>query len=248
MILPFGLSPGTAAFLAAVVFIAAFVRGFSGFGYPVLLVAAGALVTNPVPLVPVGLMGDLLIGAMLWPSARAHVHWPTMIRLAIGAAVGLVPGIWLLGLIDEDTARLVVSGMVLLAALVMLGGWTLPGRAGPSMTLGAGFVSGLVAPAGVAGPPVVTLAAALGLTPLVFRATLLAYFIALNVMAMGQFGLAGRLDREVLVAAALSVPLVLLGSWWGARRAVGANPARFRKATIGVLMVMAVIGLGRALL
>ncbi|MCW1931572.1 sulfite exporter TauE/SafE family protein [Pararhodobacter zhoushanensis] len=234
--------------MAAVVFIAAFVRGFSGFGYPVLLVAAGALVTNPVPLVPVGLLGDMLIGVTLWRSARPYVDWPTMIRLIIGAAVGLVPGIWLLGLIDDDMARLVVSGMVLLAALVMLGGWTLPGRAGPSMTIGAGFVSGLVTPAGVAGPPVVTLAAALGLAPLVFRATLLAYFITLNVLAMGQFGLAGRLDRETVIAAALSVPLVLLGSWWGARRAVGANPARFRTLTIGVLMAMAVIGLGRALL
>ena len=43
MTLPFGLSPEAAAFMAAVIFVAAFVRGYSGFGYPVLVIAAGAL-------------------------------------------------------------------------------------------------------------------------------------------------------------------------------------------------------------
>ncbi|MGB8812333.1 MAG: sulfite exporter TauE/SafE family protein, partial [Paracoccaceae bacterium] len=33
MTLPFDLSPGTAAFLAAALLIAAYVRGYSGFGF-----------------------------------------------------------------------------------------------------------------------------------------------------------------------------------------------------------------------
>lgn len=146
-------------FLAAVVFVAAYVRGYSGFGYPVLVVAAGALVVNPLLLVPAAVLGDLVLCAQHWPAARRHVHWPTVLRLGIGAALGLVPGVWALTLVDEQAARLIIGGAVLLAALVMLRGWTLPGRAGPVVTVAMGAVSGLAAPAGVAGPPVVALAA-----------------------------------------------------------------------------------------
>ncbi|HPD92085.1 MAG: sulfite exporter TauE/SafE family protein [Rhodobacter sp.] len=248
MTLPFGLSPEAAAFMAAVIFVAAFVRGYSGFGYPVLVIAAGALVMNPLVLLPVALIGDLLLCIQHWRAARPHVHWPTVRRLVIGAAIGMVPALWALGRVDEQTARVVIGIAVMLAGLVMLSGWTLPGRVGPSATLGMGIVSGLVSPAGVAGPPVVALAAALGLAPLAFRATLLGYFIALDIMTFGQFWLAGRVAWDVLWAALLSAPLVVVGSWWGARGVHRANPLTFRRITIGVMIAMAALGLGRALL
>ncbi|MCB1389624.1 MAG: sulfite exporter TauE/SafE family protein [Rhodobacteraceae bacterium] len=243
----FGMGPLALAFMAAVVFASAFVRGYSGFGYPVLVIAAGAFVAHPLWLIPVAVLGDLVLCIQHGRAARPDVHWPTVWRLAAGAVVGLLPGIWVLAQIDEATARIAVSLVVLAASLVMLSGWVLPGHAGPSATLGMGVVSGLAAPAGVAGPPAVMLVAALGLAPLAFRATLLAYFVLLDTMTFAQFGLAGRVDASVLGATALSVPLVVAGSWWGARRAVGADPARFRRITIGVLMAMAAIGLIRAL-
>ena len=248
MNLPFDLSLGAAAYLAAVIFISAFIRGFSGFGYPVLLIAAGALVTNPLTLVPMAILGDLLLCAQHWRAARAHVHWPTVLRLCAGASLGILAGIWTLAMISEEVARIVVGVMVLLASIVMFGGWTLPGRAGPAASIGMGVVSGLSAPAGVAGPPAVMAVTALGLPPLVFRATLLAYFVALDSMTFGQFVVAGRVDMETMVATALSVPMVIIGSALGARQVMRADPIKFRRATISVLMLMAILGLGKALL
>jgi uncharacterized membrane protein YfcA len=248
MTLPFDLGPLAVAYMAAVIFIAAFVRGYSGFGYPVLIVAAGALVINPLLLIPMAVMGDLILCAQHWRSARPHVHWPTVIRLMIGAAIGLLAGIWTLVMMSEDIARIVISVMVMLASLLMLSGWTLPGRAGPSVTVGMGVISGLASPAGVAGPPAVMLVTALGQPPLVFRATLLAYFVVLDLMTFAQFSLAGRVNADSLIATALSVPLVVTGSAIGARMVMGSDPAKFRRATIAVLMLMAVIGLAKALI
>ncbi len=247
MILPFDLSPGAALFMVVVIFAAAFVRGYSGFGYPMLVITAGALVMNPLLLIPMAMLGDLILCAQHWRTARPHVHWPTVRRLIAGAAVGAVAGIWTLSLMNEGIARIAVGVMVLLASLVMLVGWTIPGRAGPSATLGMGLVSGLMTPVGVAGQPAVMLVASLGLTPLVFRATLLAYFVALDAMTVVQFSIAGRVDRESLMVTALTVPLVLLGSAMGARLVLKSDPVQFRRATIGVLMLMAVVGLAKAL-
>jgi len=243
MTIPFALSPEAAAFMAVVIFVAAFLRGYSGFGYPVLVIAAGALVMNPLSLVPAAVLGDLVLCVQHWRASRAHVEWATVRRLVLGAMLGLIPGLWILMLIDESTARIMISVLVLLACVMMLGGWTVPGHAGPAATLGMGLVSGLAAPAGVAGPPAVMLVAALGLAPLVFRATLLAYFVLLDSLVMVQFFLAGRVDQQGLALAALSVPLVILGSWLGARRVMHTDPKRFRQVTIAMLALMAVIGL-----
>ncbi|WP_323035684.1 sulfite exporter TauE/SafE family protein [Pararhodobacter sp.] len=248
MSLPFELSAGATAYLALVIFVAAFIRGYSGFGYPVLVIAAGALVINPLLLIPMAVMGDLVLCAQHWRASRAHVHWPTVIRLGIGAALGMLAGIWTLSLMTEEFARIAVGVMVLLASLLMLIGWTIPGRAGPAATLGMGVVSGLTTPAGVAGQPAVMLVSALGMTPLVFRATLLAYFVALDVMTFVQFSLAGLVDTESLIATALSVPLVVVGSAIGARMVLRSDPVLFRRATIGVLMLMAVLGLAKGLM
>lgn len=248
MMLPFDLSPAAVTYLAAVIIIAAFIRGYSGFGYPVLVIAAGALVINPLLLIPMAVMGDLVLCIQHWRAARPHVHWPTVIRLGVGTALGLLTGIWTLAIMSEEIARFVIGVLVLLTSLLMLSGWTLPGRAGRSATFGMGVVAGLVAPAGVAGPPAVMVVTALGMTPMAFRATLLAYFVALDVMTFVQFSLAGRVDAKSLIATMLSVPLVVAGSALGARVVLGSDPVRFRRATIAVLMLMAVIGLAKALM
>jgi uncharacterized protein len=248
MNLPFDLSLTAAIIMVAVIFVSAFVRGYSGFGYPVMVIAAGGLFTNPLPLVPLAIIGDLVLCVQHGRAARPDVHWPTVARLAAGAVLGLLPGVWVLRMIDADTARIVISSLILLASLVMLSGWILPRGAGASATLGMGAVSGLAAPAGVAGPPAVMVVAALGFPPLVFRATLLAYFVILDTLSLGQFWLAGRIGADVLWTALASVPLVVIGSALGAKRVMRADPVVFRRITVIVLMVMAAIGLVRALL
>ena len=51
---PFDLSMGAGAFLAAALFAAAFIRGYSGFGFSAICLILAALVTNPLALIPVG--------------------------------------------------------------------------------------------------------------------------------------------------------------------------------------------------
>ena len=59
MELPFGLGLWGAAFMVLAFFVAAFVRGYSGFGFSALVVASSSLVTNPLNFVAV---------VMIWNS------------------------------------------------------------------------------------------------------------------------------------------------------------------------------------
>ena len=51
--MPFDLGPMALAWLALSCLVAGFVRGYSGFGFSALLIAASSLVTNPMNFVAV---------------------------------------------------------------------------------------------------------------------------------------------------------------------------------------------------
>ena len=53
MSLPFDLTPFGMGFMALTFLVAAFVRGYSGFGFSALVVAGSSLVTNPLNFVAV---------------------------------------------------------------------------------------------------------------------------------------------------------------------------------------------------
>ena len=79
MTLPFDLSLTTAAYMAVVLFGAAFVRGYSGFGFSALVMASGGLFMNPVLLVPVVMLFN--VGRVPGIMASVLYALPPAIRL-----------------------------------------------------------------------------------------------------------------------------------------------------------------------
>ena len=51
--MPFDLGPAALAWMAVAILVSAFVRGYSGFGFSAMVIAASSLVTNPLNFVAV---------------------------------------------------------------------------------------------------------------------------------------------------------------------------------------------------
>ena len=247
MTLPFELSPMAAVWMAAAFFIAAFVRGYSGFGFGALVISAGALVMNPLQLVAIAIIGDLVLSAQQWLGVRRHIDWRRVLTLFGGSLIGVPLGIWALTTISEDTARAIIALYVLAMSLALLLGWTLTRPAGPKTTFGTGLLSGAANAAGVGGLPVVVFFAAQTIAPVVFRATLIAYFTLLDLWTIPLLLHRGLISADTLVATAIALPIFVLGTWAGGRRFLSAEPKDFRRFAIIILMVLALLGLGKAL-
>ncbi|MGF1529158.1 MAG: hypothetical protein ACFCBW_20595, partial [Candidatus Competibacterales bacterium] len=77
---------------------------------------------------------------------------------------------------------------------------------------GVGLISGVLhGAASMSGPPVVIAFLSMGLEPKVMRATLSFYFAVVGVIAIGVLGVNGLVMAATPVAAALLVPLLMLG-------------------------------------
>lgn len=246
--LPFDMGPGAAAFMGVVVLIAAFVRGYSGFGFSALVIASSGLVTNPLHFVAVVMLCEVVMTLQAWQSVGPDVDWRRVGLLCAGAAVGLPLGLWALTSIPVDAARAVISAYVLVMCGILLIGWTLKARVGVAGNLAAGVVSGLANAPGMGGLPVAAFFAAQAMPPAVFRATLVAYFPILDVYSAPLYWYNGMVTWDTLWAGLMTLPLVFLGNWLGSRHFLNTDPQDFRRFAIGLLALLAIVGLIKAVL
>ena len=248
MALPFGLSPAEAAFLLAAVLGAAVIRGFSGFGFSALVVAATGLVSDPLNAVAVVLFCEVVMTLQAANGIAGQVDWRRVWLLLAGAAVGLPLGVHGLIALGLDASRLVISLFILVMCGVLLAGWTLPRevRGWPNAVLG--LASGVANGAAMAGLPVAAFFSAQPIPPKVFRATLIAYFAILDLFSLPVLFQAGLLTRDSVLATVFAVPLLLLGNHFGAYRFAKSAPKGFRRLAIGLLAVLAVLGLVKSVI
>lgn len=248
MTLPFELSAGAGLWMAALVLGAAFIRGYSGFGFSALVVAGAALVTDPLNAVAVVLICETILTAQAARGALPHVDWGRVGRLMAGALPGLPLGVWALTSVGVDAARAAIAVFVLAMCALLITGWRVARELRGWPEAGIGLASGLANSAAMAGLPVAAFFAAQPIPAAAFRATLIAYFAIVDLATLPFLWRAGEIGRDSFLAVAWALPLLLLGNWAGSRRFLAAAPQGFRRMATLLLGVLALLGLGRALL
>lgn len=233
--------------MAAATFGAAFVRGYSGFGLAALVVTGAGLVTNPLHMVPVVILADIVLTAQQARGIWRQIDWRRVATLFAGCLVGVPLGVWALSVVSPDLARAGISVYVLIMCAVLLAGWRLRGPASGAAHVATGVVSGIANGAAVGGLPVAAFFAAQPIPAAAFRATLIAYFTLLDLWTLPLMAGRGLLTGETLLATALALPLMVAGVALGSRRFLSAAPEGFRRFAIGLLAALAVIGLGKSL-
>ncbi|MDH3264472.1 MAG: sulfite exporter TauE/SafE family protein [Paracoccaceae bacterium] len=245
--LPFGLSPGAGLFMALALFVAAFVRGYSGFGFAALSVTASSLVTDPLHFVPLVILADAAMTLQQWRGIRSDIEWRRVLALFAGALAGVPVGLWLFRRVGEDAARAAIALFVLLMCAAMLYGWRMARPMGRAAHTGAGAVSGLANAAAVGGLPVAVFFAAQAIGAAAFRATLIMYFALLDLWTLTLMGSAGMVSHDTFLAAGLAAPVLFAGIWLGSRHFLSTSPAEFRRFAILLLAGLSLIALGKSL-
>ena len=241
--LPFDLSTGQGLFLAAALFFAAAIRGYSGFGFSAIFIVLAALVTNPLPLIPVVFTCEIAMTAFqargIWP----HVDWRRAVALLGGAAVATVPAVALMARLDPLQARLAVSGLILALSLLLLSGWQLQRPIGRLGHGAVGLLSGTANAAGVGGLPAAAFLSAQVMPPVVFRATMIVFLTGIDLMALPTMSAHGLVTTETGVAVLLAFPILGAGVWLGGRGFATADPAGFRRKVVVLLGLLALLNI-----
>lgn len=236
------------AYAALSVFAAGIIRGATGFGFSMLALVLLTFVLPPAQVVPL-----LLIWEIFASAGHAPFVWRQCDRKITGLLLlGVIPltpvGMSLLIHIPAQAMTVGVNALVLVLTLALLSGVR------PSRPLGApgivavGAATGFVNGASSNGGPPVVLFMLVTLPAEAARATLIVFFLALDVLTSGFFIHSGLMSLQSLVDALAALPFMWGGMWLGARWFHQVDERRFKRYVMFFLVLVSVVGMGRALL
>jgi uncharacterized membrane protein YfcA len=248
------LPPATLLCALLIVLVAGVVRGFAGFGFSALCVAGLSLFATPAQVVPPLFVLEVLASLTLLRAALREVDWSWLSWLALGNALCIPLGIAMLAWLDELPLRLLIGLLLLGAALLLRRGWRLELRPTRSVRLATGLVSGLVnGVAAIGGIAVAVLLSTTQMAPARMRATMVLLFLLTDLYALAWAGLLSTGDGPALLGldtlrwTLWLAPAMLVGIWLGNRGFRGVSPEQFRRHVLNLLIMIALLGVLRAL-
>ena len=237
------------AYAVTVIFLAAIVRGYSGFGFSILAITALSLVFAPAEIVPAIFLMEIAASLHLLPSIWKDIHWRSLAPLILGCLAATPIGVWLLANIPAPPMQVALGIFVLAAVALMARGFALKSVPGVAASAAAGAAAGLANGAfGIGGPPVILFYFASPAGVAVGRASLIAFFLATDVIGLAVMAPQGLVTRETALMAAAFLPPLLSGVWLGARSFKGSDPEAFRKWMLVILALLAVLVSAKAIL
>ena len=236
------------AYAAFSVFAAGIIRGATGFGFSMLALVLLTFVMPPAQVVPMLLLWEILASAGHAPFVWRQCDWKVTGLLLLGV-IPLTPvGMSLLIHVPAQAMTIGVNALVLVLTLVLLSGVKPSRPLGSLGIVGVGAATGFVNGASSNGGPPVVLFMLVTLPAEAARATLIVFFLALDVLTSCFFVHSGLMSWQSVVDALVVLPFMWIGMWLGTRWFHSVDEARFKRYVLLFLILVSVVGMGRALL
>jgi uncharacterized membrane protein YfcA len=239
----------TLIYAFACVFGAAVVRGYGGFGFAMFAIVPLSLVLPPTQIIPSIFIMDIAAGLHLLPGVWRDIHWRALLWLTIGCLIGTPIGVYALAHVPAAPLTMGLAVFVLTAALLLARGYALKSFPGPAATFATGTASGLCGGGfGMSGPPVIIFFFSSPAGAAAGRASLIAFFLITDATGLVFLSWDGLLSAASLWHALLFMPALVAGVWLGNRGFVKADVANFRRWVLRLLMLLALLTGGKALM
>jgi uncharacterized protein len=236
------------AISSTAIFLAAIVRGFSGFGFSLLGITAISLLLPPREIVPTIFLLEVAASINMIPGIWREIDWRSIRWLLLGYVIALPFGIFALARFPEPPMQLAMSVFVFITAVMMLRGFRLERTPGAAATTFTGAASGIFNGAfGIGGPPVVLFYFSTPAAAAVSRASVIAFFLSTDILGLGGHYYEGLITAQSFAQFLAWLPALLVGIWVGAHFFRRVNQALFRRLVLIILMVLALLTLGKAL-
>ena len=224
--------------------VAGVVRGFTGFGSAMIIMPVASSILSPVGALIMLVMCDVVGPLPNLPGALRSAERGDVLRLGLGAALGLPFGVWLLSGMSPEVFSWMVSILVLVLLAALLAGWRYQGRLTPRQVVATGAAGGLLAgSSGLAGPPVIMLYMASTLPGATIRANLLLYLVLIDVLMIVVFAVSGLFSWVPAVAGLLMAVPYMAGNLAGGRLFARGRDRDFRMVAYAIIAASAILGL-----
>lgn len=237
-----GWEPLTAAFI---VFVAAIIRGYSGFGFAMVCALTLSYIFPPSQITPMVLCMDIAGSLWLFFKTFRQVDWKGIKLISMGALVTLPLGSLALRAVPANPMRIFIASVIFILCVALIVQKKKVTAAGSWTTAGVGTCSGfLTGVAALGGPPVVLFYFSSDRPVAVSRASMIAFFLLVDIMALISSLCYGLMSRSTLTLSLGLLGPLAAGIWIGNflfHRY--ANETVFRRQVIIFLMLFSLASL-----
>ena len=223
--------------LIFVIFLASTVKATVGFGFalvstPLLLPILDLTTIVPI-IMPLVLINDYIIAF----ENKKYLKPDKILPIAGSAILGIPLGIIILSNLDMYVLKIIISIIILIAALFLFTGKTINIKREKLTSMFAGFFSGiLVSTSGLSGPPITIFLINQKWEKLDFRNNLALYFSIIDTVTVISLFISGFITQETLIANLYLIPSVLIGYLIGKNILPLINQQLFTKIIIVIIM------------
>lgn len=242
-------APHVLILLALIAVLAYVLKGVTGFGPSIIIVALGSLILPTHAMVVLSAILNAVAGLILLLADPIQGRMRFWLPLAAAMTVGSVAGGLYVSIILPRLFNIIVGTVVALLALWFFFSRAgrakadleadLPARSSPldlAVATFAGVLGGLT---GIGGPPMVWYFGH-RFSKRAFRQAVVPVFLLASVARIGTYWATGLIDVRIISYALASLPGLLLGVFLGNRAFFRISELTFSRAVGTVLMIVAV--------
>jgi len=244
-----GLSPQISIYAISCIFVAAVIRGYSGFGFSALTVSSLSFVLPPIEIIPLVFLLEIAASINMLPMVWKEVDWKILRWLILGNLVGTPFGIFLLVNINQEIIRFTISVLVFLSCILLLKKFKFSSNLGKSWTLGVGSFSGVVnGSTGVGGLPIAIFFLSASGGASLTRASLVAYLFFSDIYASLISGTQHIISLELFWRTIIFLIPMTIGIYIGHKKFVQTSQESFRKFVLILLVILSLAGILRSII
>jgi hypothetical protein len=228
----------------AIVTLAGFMRGVTGFGGAMLMAPPLSMLIGPVPTVVTALILETAAALVMFPDAWPKINKRILLYLTIPACFSVPIGGYLLVTLDPFIARKVIAGVVVVFSLGLLLGLRYSGPHRPLTSVALGGIVGVLLGATSVGAPPVILYLLSGPDPqVVTRANLTVFVTAISAIGLVMLVAAGAITKALAVSAFLLCIPYLAGTWVGGKLFGRLADLAVRRIALFFMLTMGLVSL-----
>ncbi len=220
----------------SIILFSSFVQSITGFGFAVVGAPLLLFFMEPRQVVSLMVFGALILNLLVIYKTKGQsdpkVIWP----MFIASLFGIIPGVYILKVIDGSLLKLCIGILILLVSFFMASNYVVTIKREKLATVLVGIVSGFMGGStSLSGPPVALFLMNQQQDKEAFRANLVRYFCLGNIATLIVMYYMDTMDIGVLKQGMYAVPGVFLGVWLGEKAFTKVSPKLFRWITLAVI-------------
>lgn len=228
----------------AVSMLAGATRGFSGFGSALIYVPLISAIYDPRTAAVTFLLIDAATGIAVLPTVWRQANWREVLPLAVAAILAGQFGALILQYTDPVALRWAMVVVVLAVLAVLVSGWHYHGRPLLIVTLGVGFLAGLLGGAvQIVGPPIILYWLGSTSAAVVVRANFSAFFALFAWAMFVTYLTRGLLIAPIIALACILGPVQILSLSTGTRLFHLASAKTYRRVAYTIILVGALVSM-----